>query len=239
MMIPTVDGSAESGASVMISRPEVVRRGAIDDDILIAGRRVGRVMFGSALVLGALVLVAAAATYSKYQAVTAAPTPLIFATTWLGALVAYVVGRIGGAAFVKVRGLPLQDSLLFPSLALPLVGMSLVAPLTLHAIISLFLDDATGFEEWTRMALLVVGHVHVALALMCARAAWRMSRGEQHISGVKILFITVGIACVPGVVLLALPPVIVLATGVVFVPAMIAIMSRISDDEIWKTRVDG
>jgi hypothetical protein len=233
-MLSNVDG----GASVMISRPEVVRRGALDDDVLIAGRRVGRVMFGSALVLGAVVLSVAAALLSMYEAVQVASTPLIFATTWLGALVAYVAGRIGGAAFVKVRGLPLEDRLLFPSLALPLIGMSLVMPLTLHAVISLFLHDATGFEEWTRMSLVVVGHAHLALAALAGTAAWRMARGEQHLSGMKILFITVGVSCVPGVILLALPPVIVLATGLVFVPAMIAAMSRISDDEIWKTRVD-
>ncbi len=233
--VAAVDG----GGSVMISRPNVVRRGALDDDVLIAGRRVGRVLFGSVLVVGAVVTVVAALLCTKYEALEAAPTPSIFATTWLAALVAYVAGRIGGSVWVRVRGVPLQDGMLFPSLALPLVGMSLVTPLSLHALISLFMNDRLGFEEWTRMALVVVGHVHVALALMAARAAWRMSRGEQHLSGVKILFLTVGVSCVPGVLLLALPPTIVLATGAVFVPAMIAAMSRISDDEIWKTRVDG
>jgi hypothetical protein len=127
------------------------------------------------------------------------------------------------------------------SVVLPAIAVSLLMPLTLHlAVWALFRGDrsyeepagarewftrmATGFDEWIAMSLMIVGHAHLVLAALLARFAYRVARtplaelGNEQSRGFKALFWTAGVAAVPGIILFAIPPLLVAVTGIVFVP---------------------
>jgi hypothetical protein len=127
----------------------------------------------------------------------------------------------------------------FASTALPLAALSLAAPLTIHWFVAELLGIGTlgptpqEFGKWVGLSALIVGHAHLALLFMAVRWArslrtcetcflrsWASSRWA------RALFCAVGVAAVPGIVLLAIPPVLVGLTGLVFVPAMYAMTAR-------------
>jgi hypothetical protein len=131
--------------------------------------------------------------------------------------------------------------------ALPLAALSMVTPLTLHFLVW-FLgvgpvrmsSHAAEFGEWISLSAMIVGHAHLALALcsvgwacsLCKRATSELDAGLCG-SAFKALGITVGVACVPGLVLLAIPPLLVAITGAVFVPAMYTnTVSRLSRERL-------
>jgi hypothetical protein len=119
--------------------------------------------------------------------------------------------------------------------ALPLAALSMVAPLSLHFLVrSLFAPvRVADFDGWIVLSVILVGHAHVALCI-CA-VLWARALSERHTatladglrgSMLKALFITVGVAALPGVLLMGIPPLLVLVTGLVFVPAMYAATVR-------------
>jgi hypothetical protein len=116
------------------------------------------------------------------------------------------------------------------SVAWPLAGLAMLAPLTLHALVS----GATGlahFSDWIVMSVHWVGHAHLALALMAWRFARIIRRSQtaelpQAGSGWTALLVATGAAVVPGIFLLALPPVLVFVTGAAFVPASFILARR-------------
>jgi hypothetical protein len=126
----------------------------------------------------------------------------------------------------------------FASAALPLAALSLAAPLTIHWFVAELLGIGTlgptarEFGKWIAMSALIVGHAHLALLLMAVRWAWTLRTCETlalRSAGsrwVRALLCAVGVAAVPGIVLLAIPPVLVALTGLVFIPAMYALTAR-------------
>jgi hypothetical protein len=120
------------------------------------------------------------------------------------------------------------------SVALPLAAVSLLAPLSIHGILWAAFSHAEraasgmdDFGSWIALSVVIVGHAHLAL-LACA-VHWtyklrsaptnELRRGLGRAWG-KALLVSAGIACLPGVVLLAIPPILVVGTGLVFVPVM-------------------
>ena len=128
------------------------------------------------------------------------------------------------------------DSLELWSTALPLGAISLLMPLCLHYGIATVAgsQSAEGFATWIRISLVIVGHAHLALLALAIRFAWKMKRSTSEDLGqmatsrewLKAWGITVGVSAVPGVLLLAVPPIIAAATGIVFIPFMFAFMRR-------------
>jgi hypothetical protein len=121
------------------------------------------------------------------------------------------------------------------SAALPLAALSMIAPLTLHFVVWCLVAprEALDFGKWIAISVVVVGHAHVALGV-CS-VLWALSLCRRETSALdsrllrgwlKALGITVGVACVPGVLLLGIPPLLVAVTGLVFVPAMFAVTVR-------------
>jgi hypothetical protein len=125
------------------------------------------------------------------------------------------------------------------SAALPLAGLSLTAPLTLHWIVSpLFgvhpaLTGDDGYAGWIAISALLVGHAHLTLLAMCV--AWARSLRRRHAveirneingSWIKALVVTVAVSAFPGAILFAIPPFLVAITGLVFVPAMYLATAR-------------
>jgi hypothetical protein len=127
----------------------------------------------------------------------------------------------------------------FVSAALPLAALSLAAPLTIHWLVAELLGTGTPgptareFGKWIGLSALIVGHAHLALLFMAVRWARSLRtcetlalRSWASSRWVRALFCAVGVAAVPGIVLLAIPPVLVGLTGLVFVPAMYALTAR-------------
>jgi hypothetical protein len=127
----------------------------------------------------------------------------------------------------------------FASAAFPLAALSLAAPLTIHWVIAQLLAIGTSnsspedFGRWIGLSALIVGHAHLVLLVVAVRAArslracatdnLRTWAGQRW---VRALLWAVGVAAVPGVVLLVIPPVLVAVTGLVFVPAMYALTAK-------------
>lgn len=121
------------------------------------------------------------------------------------------------------------------STALPMAAISLLTPLTLHYVVAaLGGDSASSFAKWIQISLMIVGHAHLTLmglAIAFARKMTRASREELgrmsiHREWGKALGITVAASAVPGVLLLAVPPVLAAITGLAFVPFMFVFMRR-------------
>ena len=126
------------------------------------------------------------------------------------------------------------------SAALPMAAVSLLAPLTIHGIVWFGLSRpevaATAmadFGTWIGLSALIVGHAHLALLVCSVRWACKLRAVETLELRIglgrawgKALLVTLGVACLPGIVLLAVPPILVAATGLVFVPLMFHVAAR-------------
>jgi hypothetical protein len=127
------------------------------------------------------------------------------------------------------------------SAALPLVAASLLAPLSLHWLAGSALSamggdslHASDYGQWIGISVVIVGHAHLVLAIFCTIWAFRLrGLGTDEIrSGVRrgwasALGWTTAASCIPGLVLVAIPPLLVVLTGIVFIPAMFHVMARI------------
>jgi hypothetical protein len=116
------------------------------------------------------------------------------------------------------------------SIGLPLVALSLLAPLTIHFLVGLLISggriDARDFDSWIMTSAVLVGHCHLLLAYL----SWRYSRHliKSNIDGFLTLksdgWTTFGLvvasSLVPGAFLIGLPVVIVAITGILFIPYM-------------------
>ena len=128
------------------------------------------------------------------------------------------------------------DSLELWSTALPLAALSLLMPLCLHYGVATATgaQTAEAFASWIRISLVIVGHAHLVLVALAIRFARKMKRSTSEELGamairrewLKTWGITVGVSAVPGVLLLAIPPMIAGATGILFIPFMFASMQR-------------
>jgi len=120
------------------------------------------------------------------------------------------------------------------SAALPLAAASLLAPLSIHALVwfpfahlPTFTSGMDDFGTWIGLSVVIVGHAHLALLVCAVRWAYRLRSVETaklrtglgRAWGIALL-VSAGIACLPGIVLLAVPPILVLVTGLAFVPLM-------------------
>ena len=126
------------------------------------------------------------------------------------------------------------------SAALPLAAMSLVAPLSLHWIVWCLLDvphiglrSAEDFGSWIGVSAVLVGHAHIALLVAAVRWTRKLRamptpclRTDLSRAWGLALGVAVGVACLPGVVLLGIPPILVAVTGLFFVPLMFHVTAR-------------
>jgi hypothetical protein len=131
------------------------------------------------------------------------------------------------------------------SAAMPLAAVSLTAPLTLHWLVWLGLslphiEDASAgdFGTWIAVSALLVGHAHLALLIAAVRWAFSLRARETSMLRVGVhrhwgiaLLVAVGVACLPGVVLLGIPPILVGVTGLLFVPFMFVGTARCIERE--------
>jgi hypothetical protein len=216
--------------------------------------RAGRVWAGVAGIAGAGGLVGAAIVDGLHPyASQIQPTPtLVLMLCWPLMVVAYVVGalcadlrarrvatpRRTGDVHADLARLEEADPAAevrararkwaWASVALPMMAVAFLAPLSLHLLVALFYSGGLqGYDKWIEMSLVIVGHAHVALAIfyaVFAAKACRLdaaaleaqrSRREWSIYGWVVL-----VSAVPGVVLFGLPPIITAVTALFFHPLL-------------------
>jgi hypothetical protein len=138
------------------------------------------------------------------------------------------------------------DAMERASVALPMIAAALLVPLSIHLPFYVLAGKAVaGFDAWIACSGVVVGHAHLALAYLSwsfaqkARRAtvFEVAAGKAG-SGWTAWLITVAVSALPGVVLLAIPPALTLATGLLFIPAMFGVMKRRIVRERRALRVD-
>jgi hypothetical protein len=121
----------------------------------------------------------------------------------------------------------LVSDLEYPSVLFPMLAISILAPLTLHVLVAGLLGTYGSFDSWIRGSVMLVGHAHLVLCICCARYAGLIrssnsaalsARGERDWT--RALGFTTLAAAIPGVLLMAVPPILTFVTGIVFIPAM-------------------
>jgi hypothetical protein len=133
------------------------------------------------------------------------------------------------------------------SVALPIAAVSILAPLTIHGAVYCILrvpsdgisaSAVDDFGMWIGLSALIVGHAHVAVLVGTVRWAYRLRatptaklRQGLHRHWGTTLLVAVGVACIPGIVLLGIPPLLVAITGVAFLPAAFGIAARAVSNE--------
>ncbi len=182
----------------------------------IAARRRMRIAFGVPLIAGAVAMVANGINRHVHFS-------LILLAAWALALFAVLVAH----AF-PCRRMPAAA----PSLAIPMVGLCLVLPLTLHfAVGSLIGWSARDFDEWVDLSLVITGPAHLAIAGLCAYRARELTRPPRvAIPTLTIYGWTIGVSCVPFGFLWMIPPGLVAVTALGLVP-FIAAMQPIAERE--------
>lgn len=114
------------------------------------------------------------------------------------------------------------------SLGAPLVGLSLLLPLTIHLAVFGMVGAPGGvaaFDLWIRMSAFLVGFAHVALASMAWALSGELARGEARslrYNASNVIGYTMLAGCVSGVIAIGLPPIIVAVTALLFVPLIFA-----------------
>lgn len=131
------------------------------------------------------------------------------------------------------------------SAALPVAAVSLIAPLSLHWIVwsllgmpHIGLQSADDFGQSIGISAVLVGHAHIALLVAAVRWTGKLRALPTPYLRVDLsrawglaLGVAVGVACLPGVVLLGIPPILVAVTGLFFVPVMFHLTARTIERE--------
>jgi hypothetical protein len=201
------------------------------EDSDFVARRIGRIAFGGALIAGFAVLVAPACwdAFDMLAGIRSRDPHLAHAAwtialTWLGAaLVGSVASRI--AARLSLSRPP--EWLFARSLSVPTLGIALLSPLTLHALVwvplGMFAHDLMAFDYWAIMSIWITGVTHLVFAAACARRVSRLAAGQPARTLRSVIVITVVTSCVPFVLLLAIPPILVAFTAMLLLPLLRAI----------------
>jgi hypothetical protein len=243
-------------AEAAASSERAALRGCRGATVFAAERRLARAAAGLVAIVGGLaVFVLALATLGDIDRPSKAPHVLLSLLVMSGvaSLLTYAVGRFiarrtVGPLFGREMartGDPVADlcnlemagpdralsrfasRLEHHSVVLPMIGMSLLMPLTIHAAVSLGTGTIGSYDVWIRISTVLVGHAHLVLALCCWRYA-RLIRGSssealtlrgQRDWGRALGFTTLA-AAIPGLLIAAVPPILTVLTGLLFIPFM-------------------
>jgi hypothetical protein len=223
----------------------------------VVAARAGRATFGAVGIAGAAAMVGCALAGLRGGELGA-----VLLGTWAAALVAWAVARVAfGIVASRAGGPPRLTGDLHHDIAriagakppraghgleisaavLPMVAVSLLAPLTIHlAFWSFFLrepfDSMRTFDTWIVISFAIVGHCHCVLAYLAGRYGARLV-GDPLVGlpllerGWTSLGLVVLASCVPGIALIGIPPALTALTGAAFIPALYATMRRIITNE--------
>lgn len=165
----------------------------------VAQRRAARIVAGLVLITGAIALLQRGFRDAY----------LVLGATWAAGAVAYVLA----ACVHPRRALEHTDERAVASFVLPSVGVVLLLPFTLHAIVSLaFEGTARSFDEWITWTIGMTAPAHLMCALLVWIRAARLARGKHALSTRQVYLWTVVAGCVPGAIFV-LPPLVIAVTG--------------------------
>jgi len=192
-------------------------------------RRAMRVGLGQGLIVGAVVAVAGWLFASDLDEV---PENVFFAGivgAWVWSGLGALLGR-AAVAIPAVRRALGDDGLTRAGFVVPAVGLALVAPISLQALVGVVpVLFGADFDAWAVFAVMGTAHVHIAFAIAMGVLGWRLSRGE--VATQATLWPAVLLSLVPGV-LIVFPPLLVWGTGLVVSRAFAAEARRwFLDDE--------
>ena len=183
----------------------------------VIARRIGRIAFGIALFVGALRLVEAALTHYFVHGSDMVDAAAVIVQSWLSAIALWAVARLV-AARVPWRRNP--DFLLAYSVCMPMVGLTLLLPLSLHLVYFTPWDNPSRFNDWVQLSMVITGAAHVTLMLGVIWRGRALVANTDPPSPRAIYVYTIVVSCLPFVVLLAIPPLLVAVTGLPFIPLM-------------------
>jgi len=230
---------------------------ALSDVEQVHAERSARIAAGSAGILGAIALLVAALI--QIFVLRQPPRGLLFlilVATWVSAWIAYrtahrnaeVRARLAARApdptddpwadlarLAALRPPPASlKALTFAqeraSVSLPLVALSLLMPLSIHALlftVGAFMSGNAGslgyYDYWILFGGVWVGHAHLALASFGRAFAGDLASipndmllSEAERRSRSAFWWTVGISAIPGVTLYLLPPICTAVTGALF-----------------------
>ena len=119
------------------------------------------------------------------------------------------------------------------SLRLPMLGLALVMPMTLHAVVTVLIGKLTpaDFSGWIQISSVIVGQAYIVLGWLVYQDAGLIVSDVNAVPWTKrawaVLLKTSVASCIPSIVLLGVPPILTFITGAVFIPAMYFIAYRI------------
>ncbi len=222
--------------------------------------RSARIAAGSVGILGVITLLVAA--FLHLLVLQRPPEGLLFlilVATWASAWIAYRAAHRNAAVRARLvarapdpTGDPWADlarlaalrphaslhALTFAeersSVSLPLIALSLLMPLSIHALLFTAFAVATGnagslgnYDIWILFCAAVVGHAHLALACFGRAFASNLASipddmllSEAERRSRSAFWWTVGISAIPGGILYLLPPIFTALTGAIFCGAM-------------------
>jgi hypothetical protein len=108
------------------------------------------------------------------------------------------------------------------SVAAPLTGVALLAPISIHFLVGLLAGSPSQFVEWMAMSAVITGPAHLTLVVCARRYACRlgfMPLLKLHNAGWATLGIVTFVSAVPFALLLLVPPLLTFITGALFIPA--------------------
>lgn len=241
-------------------------------------RRVGRIAAGITGIAGTLLLVIGALDLASTRSFSHGALGTVLLGTWGAMIAAYAIGRIGARILRRRPEIPRRsgdrwadverlseplvtsadrrraDACEKASVALPLMAIGLLAPLSIHGVLyagwlaadnrlreslgfdrwlEVSLQELARFDGWIALSLAIVGHAHLVLAFLCYRFAKKVRElplEKIHEEGKRASWAvfgwTVVASAVPGALLSLIPPGLTALTGVLFAPAMFRLMSR-------------
>jgi len=186
----------------------------------VIAQRTGRVAFGVALLVGVAVLGERAASGRTLHA------GIILPISWATAFAAYA----GAKRVARRPGVHPDASRLAASLVVPGIGISLTLPLLLHLPIAMLVTGPHRFDDWVRLSCCAMGPTHLALAILVTVRGIQLTTHGRALTPTRIYWLTVAASCVPWVVFLGIPPLMVAVTGLPFIP-LLRHMATIVDRE--------
>lgn len=184
----------------------------------IFARRLGRIAFGAVLLAGTTAVFATA--LGRADSPLTLHTGEMLGFTWLAAV---VIGAAAHGLVLLVRPSWDPETLFRESAMLPVFAIAVILPLTLHLLVALaFGTSAAGFDDWVRWSLGITGLAHAGFTVMCVLRVRQLLHDEKAMTPGAIYGYTVAISCLPFIVLLGLPPVLVAITGLPILPLLVA-----------------
>lgn len=120
---------------------------------------------------------------------------------------------------------------------MPMLGLGLVMPITLHAMTMMCIGEmrTDDFSSWIWMSTLGAAQAYIVLSWLTYKDAERIVTNTAPEPWKKrawaALWKTTAASCIPGIVLIGLPPLLTFLTGAAFIPAMYFLAHRTYDWE--------